>query len=102
MWWGERGTSDSLIMSDAPTLAEGYISPEMVAERYQSVSGRDLSNLPFYVAFQFWRLAAITEGVRVRFTAGAMGNKDIGDEMEGFNSRIDALLEASDTKLKEL
>jgi hypothetical protein len=47
-------------------------------------------------------LAAITEGVRVRFTAGAMGNKDIGDEMEGFNSRIDALLEASNTKLKEL
>lgn len=102
MWWGERGTSDSLIMSDAPTLAEGYISPEMVAERYQAASGRDLSNLPFYVAFQFWRLAAITEGVRVRFTAGAMGNKDIGDEMEGFNSRIDALLEASNTKLKEL
>ena len=102
MWWGERNSSDSLIMSDAPTLAEGYITPEMVAERYQSASGRDLSNLPFYVAFQFWRLAAITEGVRVRFTAGAMGNKDIGDEMAGFNSRIDALLEASKMKLKEL
>ena len=102
MWWGERDSSDSLIMSDAPTLAEGYISPQMVAERYRAVSGRDLSNLPFYVAFQFWRLAAITEGVRVRFTAGAMGNKDIGDELTGFNTRIDALLEASKTKLFEL
>lgn len=102
MWWGEKDSSDSLIMNDAPTLAEGYISPQMVAERYRAVSGRDLSNLPFYVAFQFWRLAAITEGVRVRFTAGAMGNKDIGDELTGFNTRIDALLEASKTKLLEL
>ena len=102
MWWGEKDSSDSLIMNDAPTLAEGYISPQMVAERYRAVSGRDLSNLPFYVAFQFWRLAAITEGVRVRFTAGAMGNKDIGDELTGFNTRIDALLEASKTKLFEL
>ena len=81
-------------MSDAPTLAKGYISPEMVAERYQATSGRDLSNLPFYVAFNL-AFGSDHEGVRVRFTSGAMGNKDIGDEMEGFNSRIDALLEAS-------
>ena len=101
MWWGERDSSKAL-MSDAPTIAEGYISPDEVANMYESFSGRDLSNLPYYIAFQYWRLAAITEGVRVRFTAGAMGDKDIGDEMAGFEIRIDGLLEASLAKLQEL
>ena len=101
MWWGEKDSSKTL-MSDAPTLAEGYISPGEVANMYERFSGRDLSDLPYYIAFQFWRLAAITEGVRVRFTAGAMGDKDIGDEMAGFEIRIDGLLEASLAKLHEM
>ena len=101
MWWGERDSSKAL-MSDAPTIAEGYISPDEVANMYESFSGRDLSNLPYYIAFQYWRLAAITEGVRVLFKAGAMGDKDIGDEMAGFEIRIDGLLEASLAKLQEL
>ncbi len=101
MWWGDHGSS-KILMSDAPTIADGYISPEEAAKNYSAISGRDLSNLPYYIAFQFWRLAAITEGVRVRFTAGAMGNKDIGDELAGFKVRIDALLESSSLKLKQL
>jgi aminoglycoside phosphotransferase (APT) family kinase protein len=101
MWWGEKESSKAL-MSDSPTLADGYISMEEAAAYYEKISGRDLSDLPYYIAFQFWRLAAITEGVRVRFTAGAMGDKDIGDEIAGFKIRIDGLLEASSMKLKQL
>ncbi|MEG3586025.1 MAG: phosphotransferase family protein [Actinomycetota bacterium] len=101
MWWGEKGSAKAL-MNEAPTLAEGYTHPDEVAAMYEKFSGRDLSDLPYYIAFQFWRLAAITEGVRVRFTAGAMGDKDIGDEMAGFKIRIDGLLEASSAKLREI
>lgn len=94
MWWGDP-SSPTPAMSDMATLAEGYLSPSEVISRYAAASDRDLSDLPYYVAFQFWRLAAISEGVRVRFVSGAMGDKDIGDEMAGFETRVDFLLEES-------
>ena len=101
MWWGKSG-NDNSTMNDPPTIADGYLTPSEVTERYARASGKDLSNLPYYVAFQFWRLAAIIEGVRVRFTAGAMGDKDIGDELRGFKVRIDGLLEASASTLENI
>ena len=100
MWWGDP--DDSLAMRDVPTVAEGYLKPDEVIARYGALSDRDLSDLPYYVAFQFWRLGAISEGVRIRFVAGAMGDKDIGDEMTGYETRVDALFEESRRALDQL
>ena len=80
----------------------GCRTPDEVVARYATSSDRDLSDLPYYVAFQFWRLGAISEGVRVRFVAGAMGDKDIGDEMTGYELRVDALFEESRRVLERL
>ncbi|MGI9621788.1 MAG: phosphotransferase family protein [Acidimicrobiales bacterium] len=101
MWWGHPNASTPA-MRDVPTLAPGYLSPDEVVARYSSESSRDLSDLPYYVAFQFWRLAAISEGVRVRFVAGAMGDKEIGEEMAGFETRVDFLLEESKMALRSI
>ena len=101
MWWGKSG-NDTSVMNEPPTLADGYLTIDEVTERYAKASGKDLSSLSYYVAFQFWRLAAIIEGVRVRFTAGAMGDKDIGDELRGFKLRIDGLLQASASTLESI
>ena len=49
-------------------------------ERYGKRSDRDLSRLDWYVALQFWRVACIIEGVRVRHTAGAMGDNQHYDD----------------------
>ena len=100
MWWGDP--DDSLAMRDVPTVAPGYLKPDEVIARYAASSDRDLSDLPYYVAFQFWRLGAISEGVRIRFVAGAMGDKDIGDEMKGYETRVDALFEESRRALDQL
>ena len=100
MWWGDP--DDSLAMRDVPTVAPGYLTPDEVVARYGASSDRDLSDLPYYVAFQFWRLGAISEGVRIRFVAGAMGDKDIGDEMTGYETRVDALFEESRRALDRL
>ena len=100
MWWGDP--DDGLAMRDVPTVAPGYLTPDEVVTRYAASSDRDLSDLPYYVAFQFWRLGAISEGVRVRFAAGAMGDKDIGDEMTGYELRVDALFDASRRTLDTL
>ena len=101
MWWGDP-TATAHPMADVPTRADGFLNPDEVVSRYATMTDRDLSALPYYVSFQFWRLAAIIEGVRVRFAGGAMGDKDIGDESAGFEARIDALLHESDRILRTL
>ncbi len=58
-----------------PTSAPGFLSYADVVERYASRTGRDVSNIDYYVAFSSWRLAVISEGVYARFLHGAMGDQ---------------------------
>ena len=57
------------------TRAPGFGTAADVVERYARSSPRDLSAIDWYLAFQYWRMACIYEGVRVRYAAGAMGDK---------------------------
>jgi aminoglycoside phosphotransferase (APT) family kinase protein len=56
----------------AATALPGFPSRAEVAERYAARSGRDVSDLGFYTAFAYWKLACILEGVYVRYAARAM------------------------------
>jgi aminoglycoside phosphotransferase (APT) family kinase protein len=56
----------------AATALPGFPSRAEVAERYATRSGRDLSGIGYYVAFAYWKLACILEGVFVRYAANAM------------------------------
>jgi aminoglycoside phosphotransferase (APT) family kinase protein len=58
------------------TQAPGFMNRNELAQRYAQVSGRDISQLDFYVSFAFWKLACILEGVYARYKAGAMGATD--------------------------
>jgi aminoglycoside phosphotransferase (APT) family kinase protein len=42
-----------------------------VLERYAKTSGRDVSAIPFYKAFGYWKLACIMQGVYARYLGGA-------------------------------
>jgi aminoglycoside phosphotransferase (APT) family kinase protein len=75
-YWGDD--PDALgRLAVMPTGVPGFGSAEEMVGLYAAQSSRDLSELPWYVAFQHWRLACIIEGVRVRYELGAMG--DTGD-----------------------
>ncbi len=56
-----------------PTAAGGFPSYASMVERYAARTGRDLSNIDYYVAFSHWRLAVISEGVFARYQKGVMG-----------------------------
>jgi aminoglycoside phosphotransferase (APT) family kinase protein len=47
-----------------------------LVERYARITNRDLSQLDFYVAFAYWKLACILEGVYSRYLGGALGDRD--------------------------
>jgi aminoglycoside phosphotransferase (APT) family kinase protein len=59
------------------TALPGFPSREDLLARYAEVSGRDLSGIQYYIAFGYWKLACIMEGVYARYVGGAMGNRDV-------------------------
>jgi hypothetical protein len=52
----------------------GFPARAQLVQRYARLSGRDVSNLPYWVAFSRWRSACIGVGVRARYLAGHMGD----------------------------
>jgi aminoglycoside phosphotransferase (APT) family kinase protein len=62
----------------SPSIAPGFANRDEVAARYAAESGRDLSQIDYYIAFSHWKLACILQGVMVRTQAGAQGEQ-VGD-----------------------
>jgi aminoglycoside phosphotransferase (APT) family kinase protein len=73
----------------AATTAEGFPRKAELVARYAEVSGRDVSTIDFYVAFGYWKLACILEGVYARYAGGAMGAR--GEGFEFFGETVVAL-----------
>jgi len=74
--------------SGTATAAPGFWNRRQLAERYADVSGRDMSQLDFYVAFAFWKLACIIEGVYSRYLGGALGDRP-PDELAPFKLQVE-------------
>jgi aminoglycoside phosphotransferase (APT) family kinase protein len=52
-------------------MAPGMATRKDLLERYAKASGRDVSAIPFYTAFGYWKLACIMQGVYARYLGGA-------------------------------
>jgi aminoglycoside phosphotransferase (APT) family kinase protein len=96
-WTGPQ--DDASAWANPVNTAEGFLNRAELAERYGKVSGRDISQLDFYVAFAFWKLACIIEGVYARYLGGALGQKDPAElepfrlQVEGASQRAASILE---------
>jgi aminoglycoside phosphotransferase (APT) family kinase protein len=93
VFWEEGEESVHAPGTKPLTALPGYPTRDELAKRYAARTGRDVSVLPFYIAFGYWRVACIVEGVSARYEAGAMG----GDRsnLDGFAVRISALTQAA-------
>jgi aminoglycoside phosphotransferase (APT) family kinase protein len=79
--WSEPG--DRLRSDDQnPTLAPDFATRDELLARYADRSGRDVDAIPYFVAFNFWRLACILEGVVARHLSGARGDGSGASEAE--------------------
>ena len=93
VYWTEPG-DDFSALSWAPTTAPGMPGRKDVAARYAAVSGRDLSDIDFYVALGYWKIAVILEGVYARYRSGAYGDTD--DSWRSFEASVPKMAEAAD------
>lgn len=88
VYWPQAG-EEAVAGQSTVTALEGFPTRAEVAARYAERSGLDLSDLPWYVAFAYFKFAAIVAGIVARSAAGAMAGKDTA----GYADRIDPCVE---------
>jgi aminoglycoside phosphotransferase (APT) family kinase protein len=93
VYWPERG-EETIALGQPANLAPGFPTREQLRDRYAERSGRDLSQLDFFVALGYWKLAIILEGVYARYAAGQYGKVDPG--IEHFARLVERLAEAAE------
>jgi aminoglycoside phosphotransferase (APT) family kinase protein len=74
---GDRVTHPSQEMVKQP----GFLTGAEIAARYATATGRDLTALNFYLAFEHWRAAIIKEGIYMRHQE--LGDADPETEVLG-------------------
>jgi aminoglycoside phosphotransferase (APT) family kinase protein len=96
VYWGEDDR-DVTALPDTATSAEGFPRASALLDRYAEVSGRDVSQIDYYIAFGYWKLACILEGVLARYQGGAMGTSASGWEL--FALQVEMLAGAAEDTL---
>ncbi len=71
VYWADPGDGEPFLGQAPPTAAPGFATRDRVLARYADVSGRDVSDVSYYMAFGYWKLACILQGVYTRYVAGA-------------------------------
>jgi len=92
VYWTEPGDARSALGA-SPTLAPGFPTRAELGRRYVAGSSLDLSGLDFYIAFGYWKLACIIEGVYARYAGGAMGGDRSGTDT--FPAQVQTLADAA-------
>jgi aminoglycoside phosphotransferase (APT) family kinase protein len=96
VYWTEAG-DEAALLGVTPTTVPGFPGRAEMRDRYQAASGRDLGRLDFYVAFGYWKLACILQGVYARYVGGATA----GDRssVDGFATSVVRLAEMAQRTL---
>ena len=99
VYWADQDDAMA-VLGQSPTTAPGFSSRAEVRERYGSVSDLDISEVDYYMAFGYWKLACILQGVYARYVAGA-GAGDQGS-VDGFPAQVGRLFELAAESLGSL
>ncbi len=89
-YWADPD-DDVSFLDDSPTLAPAFERRASVGQRYADASGYDLEDLPYYVAFSWWKQACIVEGVYARHLHGASGGMGTSTDPGAIAARADRL-----------
>ncbi|MEU7791413.1 phosphotransferase family protein [Amycolatopsis sp. NPDC049159] len=94
--YAERDKVSLQFVSNASS-APGYPTTDEVVVRYAERSGRDVSQLNWYVSFAFFKLAVILEGIHYRHSKG----QTVGAGFEGVGAGVPLLISHGNEILKE-
>ncbi|MGA8745776.1 MAG: phosphotransferase family protein [Solirubrobacterales bacterium] len=92
-YWPVRG-EETIALGQPANLAPGFPTRDQLRARYVERSGRDLSDLDFFIALGYWKLAIILEGVYARYAAGQYGK--VNEGIRQFARLVERLADAAD------
>jgi aminoglycoside phosphotransferase (APT) family kinase protein len=92
VYWSQAG-DDFMPLFAPATIAPGFPTRDDVRERYAERSGRDLTQIDFFIALGYWKLAIILEGVYARYASGQYGQTDEG--FQEFAKIVERLADAA-------
>ncbi len=99
VYWAEPSDVTAALLGAAPTTAPGFASRDQVLKSYAAHSTLDVSDVAYYQAFGYWKLACILQGVFARYSAGATAG-DQGSVAE-FPAHIAMLAETAQQTLEK-
>jgi len=85
---------------EAALAPPGFPTRTELAARYAEASGRDLSNLDYYIGFNRWKSAAIVHGVYARYCEGKKSTDGI--DLDEMRERIGRSLDLAEQAVKRL
>ncbi len=97
--WPDPG-DDEPVLPEAATAPQGFPSRSELASRYGERTGRDLSQLDYYVSFNRWKSACIIHGVYARYCAGKKSTE--GVDLDELRERIDRSLALSEQAVRRI
>jgi aminoglycoside phosphotransferase (APT) family kinase protein len=96
VYWSEPGDAIMALVT-SPTVVPGFLTRADLRRIYADATGRDVSALDYYVAFGYWKLACILQGVAARYFGGAGGGDRSGVGM--FDEHVHLLAKAAEHSL---
>jgi aminoglycoside phosphotransferase (APT) family kinase protein len=94
---GEPAAGEGRLFREPITALAGFPDSAALVAEYARASGRDLSALGFWVAFAYWKIAIIVEGVYRRWLA----NPDSGSNPEHLGAAVARLAGLADRAAEE-
>lgn len=82
VYWTRPGDDGPSLLTGLATALPGFQERADLVKRYVDQTGADVSQLPFFLALGYWKLACIFEGIYARYRAGVMGED--GTDAEQF------------------
>ena len=92
MYWSDPGDGQEF-GSPSPTLNEAFPRRADAIALYAERSGFDLGQLDYFVAFSWWKMACLVEGVVARLRAGAGGGMAGRSNADDAAKRVETMLE---------
>ncbi len=90
-WDEPDDPSPGVWMQEAPTRAGEFPTREEVVAMYSRRSSLAVSDLNYYRAFGYWRIAIVAEGIKRRYESGAMASA--GEQPQIIDRRVRARAE---------
>lgn len=91
-YWIKANDPEQLVMAfgRAPiTVKKGFLTREQCIELYAKKSGRDVSNIHFYMTFAYFKLAVICQQIYYRYKKGQTNDS----RFRHFNVTVNALIQ---------